>query len=521
MTENHAEIIAGLLQDAEGALASGNLLKALALYQGILAYEPDHVLALRQSGAIMIHRDNPAAAVSLFERAARLLPSDPDLYHGLATALRLMGQPAQAMLALQGALRVDPAHPPALFDLGVFKRMTGDYGTAERLLGAAASRTGEFDAVFQRAIALFRQDRLPEAERSFHWAGLLKPDDPRPFINLAVIYRTWGHFDAAEKWLTKALTLDPDSVEAHWNLANVLLVRGDLARGFAEYEWRFRRPGQSEPRLAMPRWRGEPLADRTIMLTVEQGIGDAIQFARFAKDLAARGGRVVLQCHPGLEELLATAPGVAQAVPLGASMPPADYWIPIMSLPHILAITLDTIPAYGSYLSVPAGVTAHLPASDAKLRIGLAWRGNPRHENDRFRSMTLADLTPLLRVPYVAYYSLQVEQGPPELANLPEGVMLHELGAQVRGFTSTAAVVRALDLVITVDTAMAHLAGALGKETWVMLGRGNDWRWLHQRSDTPWYPSVKLFRQAPPRDWTPVVRRIALEVEKRAAAARS
>ncbi|MDX2145649.1 MAG: tetratricopeptide repeat-containing glycosyltransferase family protein [Rhodospirillaceae bacterium] len=516
MTENSSDIIAGLMEDAETALAAGQIAKALTLYQGILANDPDHVLALRQAGAIMIHQNNAAAALSFFERAARRDPADPDLYHGLATALRLQGQTDQAMLALQGALRLDPSHPPALFDLGVLKRLKGDYGTAERLLHAAASGTGQFEAIFQRAIALFRQDRLPEAERWFHWAGLINPSDPRPFINVAVIYRTWGHFDSAIKWLEKAIALDPESVEAHWNLANVRLVRGDLPQGFQLYEWRFRRPGQSGPNTSLPRWAGESLSGKTLILMAEQGIGDVIHFARFAKQLAARGARVVIQCHPGLEELLATVPGVSATVALGSPLPVADFSLPIMSLPLILGTTLETIPGEVPYLSVTPATRVGLPPSPG-LKVGLVWRGNPRHENDRFRSIPLAVLEPILRVPGVTFYSLQVEQELPEIRALPTGVTVHELGPLVAGFSSTAAVVKALDLVITVDTAMAHLSGALGQKTWVMLGRGNDWRWLHLRSDSPWYPTVRLFRQGPPRDWGPVVKPIAHELQKLAS----
>jgi len=511
MVDAVGEIVEGLLEDAEAALAAGATAKALAIYGGILAHQPDHVLALRQMGAIMLHQDNAAAAVDLFQRALRLNPADPDLYHGIGTGLRQMGRPDEAALALEGALRVDPGHAPALHDLGLLLRQQGRHDRAEVLFRQAAAQArglGRFSAELQRAVTLFRQNRLPEAERWFHRAGLTNPGDPRPFINVAMIYRIWGHFDAAETWLGRALALDPDNAEAHWNLANLLLVRGDLARGFAEYEWRFRRAGRSERPMPIPRWRGEPLTGRTMLLTVEQGIGDAIQFVRFAGALAARGARVIVECHPGTEALLATAPGVSAVVTLGAPLPAADVYLPLMSLPYALGTTLDTIPRAVPYLSVPpAAPSVTLPPG--RMRVGLVWRGNPRHENDAARSLALAQLAPVLAVPGATFVGLQVGEARAEIAALPPELRVHDLAPQLADFAATAAALARLDLVIAVDTAVAHLAGALGRPLWLLVASGNDWRWLHARGDSPWYPTARLFRQARHADWTAALAQMA------------
>ena len=349
MTAPVSEIIDGLLDDAEAALAAGATLKALAIYQGILAHDADHVLALRQAGAIMLHHNNPGAALQLFQHALQLKPSDPDLYHGVGTSLRQLGMADEAILAMIGATRVDPTHKPALYDLGILYKQKGDYAKAEKMLGHAAAQSnayGEsrFEAELQRAIALYKQDRLPEAERWFHRAGLLNPDDPRPFINVAMIYRTWGHLDAAEKWLRKAIEVAPEHADARWNLANLLLVKGDLTQGFAEYEWRFKREGRGERAMPLPRWAGEDLQGKTLLLTAEQGLGDMIHFSRFAANFATQGARVIVECHPGLENLLRTVPGVADVITLGTVLPQADFYLPIMSAARTLNVSLDSIP---------------------------------------------------------------------------------------------------------------------------------------------------------------------------------
>ncbi len=510
MTGSVSDIIEALLGDAEAALAAGVLPKALAIYRGVLTQDPDHVLALRQTAAIMLHQDNPMAALELFQCAAKLSPGDPDLYHGVATSLRLCGHHDDAMIAYQAALRIDDAHKPALYDLGLLYRQKGNFDQAELLFRRAAAHgagEGRFEAELQRANALFRQDRLPEAERWFHRAGILNPDDPRAFMNVAMIYRIWGHLDAAVTWLEKALALEPENPDVHWNLANTLLVRGDLMRGFAEYEWRFRRAGRGERHIPLPRWQGQDLQGKTIVLSAEQGMGDMIQFARFAAVLADRGAHVILECHPGLQGILATVPGVSQVVVLGSALPQADYAVPIMSLPHILGTTLDTIPAAIPYLSMPAGVApVKLPGQG--FRVGLVWRGNPKHENDHARSLALSVLEPILRTSGVTFISLQVGEGQNEIASLPSDIKVHDISGQLVNFAATASAVEQLDLVITVDTAVAHLAGALGKKVWILLARGNDWRWLKDRGNNPWYPTAWLFRQVHYRDWSVPVRQI-------------
>jgi tetratricopeptide (TPR) repeat protein len=512
--DGEGEIVDGLLKDAEAALSAGAIPRATGLYYAILAMSPDHPGALRQLGALELNRGNPENALTLFERA-KAKGFDADLCHAIATALRVMGQPVLAHAALMAALAVDPHHAPSLYDKALEHQRKGELGAAQ----GTYAKLGSLGALHAKsflnyAVVLYRQGNLVAAERWFQAAAHMEPTSPLPFINLAMIYRVWGFLPQAVACLEHAVGLAPDNAEAHWNLANALLASGDFARGFAEYEWRFRRAGRGERAISLPRWKGEPLAGKTILLTLEQGVGDAIHFIRFAADLKARGATVVAECHPGLERLIATAPGVAHALSAGSPVM-ADYYLPLMSLPHVMGLTPTVPPAEIPYVRVPEGAPAF--TLEGKLKVGVVWRGNPQHENDLWRSVPLTLLTPLLDVPGAAFFSLQVGKAASEREAAPWRERITDLGPRLTDFAATASAVAALDLVITVDTAVAHLAGALGKPAWLLIAQGNDWRWLHERSDSPWYPSMRLFRQDKHRDWQPAIKALTVALRDMAA----
>ncbi|MGE3474607.1 MAG: tetratricopeptide repeat protein [Rhodospirillaceae bacterium] len=513
------EIIGGLLEDAAQAYERGAVVRAKAIYSGILRLHPDEADALKRLAEIELNGGDTALALALFQRAGAVSTVDAGLCYGIATALRLMGDAKGFRLALEAALRINVNYPPALYDIAVIYQQEKDYARAQaayqRLVAGGAKDPNTF---FNAGVAAFKHGDLVGAERWFHASAMIDPKAPRPFINLAMIYRTWGYPKEAVACLERAVALAPDSAEAHWNLANALLVSGDLERGFAEYEWRFRRPGRAERKLAIPRWRGEVLGGQTLLLTLEQGIGDAIHFVRFAEQAAARGARVVMECHPGLEKLLATAPGVARTVTAGTPVPEAQCYLPLMSLPHVLGTRLETIPAPIPYLKTPEGAPPF--ALSGELKVGLVWRGNPKHEADDKRSVTLDLLAPLLAVPGVSWFSLQVGDVAAERDAAPAAARLIDLAPQLRDFGATASAVSALDLVISVDTAVAHLAGSLGKPVWTLIAEANDWRWLSGRGDTPWYPAMRLFRQRRGRDWQPVLKIMAHELANELANAR-
>lgn len=500
-----SEIIGGLLEDAAAAFDRGGIAKAKALYSGILRLNPADPTALRRLAEIEINAGDPQRALELLQRAAAATTVDASLCHGIATALRLTGDAKGFRLALQAALRVDANYPPAVYDMAVLYQQDKNYTQAQqayqRLVAGGVRDSGTF---FNSGVVAYKRGDLVAAERWFHASAIVDPKSARTYMNLAMIYRTWGYLAQARSCLERALALSPDSADVHWNLANTLLVSGDFENGFREYEWRFRRPGRAERKLSIPRWRGEPLDGRTVLLTLEQGMGDAIHFVRFAAVVAARGARVVLECHAGLEALLATAPGVAATVAPGTPVPEAACYLPLMSLPHILETRLETVPADIPYLRVPDSAP-RFDLIGAGLRVGVVWRGNPKHEADDARSVSLDTLAPLLDVPDVTWFSLQVGSAAAERDAAPAWSRMTDLAPQLTDFAATAAAVAALDLVITVDTAVAHLAGALGKPVWTLLAEANDWRWLSVRSDSPWYPSMILLRQRRGRNWLPAL----------------
>ncbi|MCB2106512.1 MAG: tetratricopeptide repeat protein, partial [Rhodobacteraceae bacterium] len=445
MENNERSIIDGLMEDAEAAIAAGAVNKAKTIYTGILAIDSNHVLALRQLAIFALQDGRAHEALELFQRALELKKDDPDLYHGIGTALRQLGHTENAMLAFDGALRIDRHHHPALYDLALLYQKRRDFAAADRLYERASmARWNHFDSILNRGVVLYRQDKLPEAERWFHHAALLNDTDPRPLINLAMIYRVWGRLDAAVSCLKKAVSLDAENPVAHWNLANALLASGNLADGFEEYEWRFRRPGRGMRSVDVPLWDGEPLSGKSILVTVEQGIGDAIHFVRFVADLADRGASVVLECHPGTASLMTTARGVARTVTIGEKVEGINFHVPLMSIPHKIGLTFDAIPARVPYLSVPAGTREPVIASPG-LKVGLVWRGNPQHENDAQRSLPLSNFAPLLDREGISFFSLQVGDVQSELESDAPG-KITDLARGLKSFADTAAVVSALDL---------------------------------------------------------------------------
>jgi tetratricopeptide (TPR) repeat protein len=327
------------------------------------------------------------------------------------------------------------------------------------------------------------------------------------------------HLKRAEEALEsfdRALALKPDLAEAHWNKALLLLELGDFARGLPEYEWRWRRESELKPRdFTQPAWRGEELGGRTILLHSEQGFGDSIQLLRYVPMVAAKGGRVVLEIPDSLMPLVGRRDGVVAMVKPGAPLPPFDLHCPLMSLPLAFGTTLATVPAQVPYLQVPVERAAdwrdRLPGT-GRPRVGLVWSGKPTHKNDHNRSIALHRLAPLLSLSGIDFVSLQREYREADMAALAASRNLRRLDAALADFADTAAVVEAVDLVITVDTAVAHLAGALGKPVWILVSSIQDWRWLLQREDSPWYPTARLFRQPEIGDWDSVIGRLAREL---------
>ncbi|HEX6512541.1 MAG TPA: tetratricopeptide repeat-containing glycosyltransferase family protein, partial [Chloroflexota bacterium] len=363
-----------------------------------------------------------------------------------------------------------------------------------------------------RGTLLQELGRPREAVAAYRQALAIRPHYPEALHNLSEALQDLHQMRDAIATCEQALALDPEFADAHCGLAFALLREGDLKRGFEQYEWRFRRRDYLPLRreLQGPAWQGEDLKGKIVLLYVEpaQGFGDTLQFARFAPELAARGAMVLVECQPALVRLFGSLAGAAGIVSLGGHLPAFDLQASLMSLPYLLGTTLETIPASVPYLAPPADVQTRwrkrLGAGGA-FRVGLVWATHPGHERRRSpRTLALDALTPLASIPRIQLFSLQKGA-----ASLPADMGLIDLGPELGDFADTGAAIMNLDLVISVDTAVAHLAGALGRPVWTMLPFAAEWRWQLERRDSPWYPSMRLFRQPIWGDWTSVVAEVA------------
>ncbi|MGJ4912150.1 tetratricopeptide repeat protein [Bradyrhizobium sp. HKCCYLS2033] len=453
---------------------------------------PGDANAARLLGHALHEADRPAEAVEAYRRAAVLDPTDVVVLSNLAACLCGTGQIEAAMAACEHALALLPDHAPAHTNLGIIHEMRGE--------------TIEAVAAHRRAVAS-------------------DPGYAKGHANLAVALRNAGDIDAALAASHRAIALAPDNALARYNHAHFLLMCGDLVNGFAEHRWGRDCPDLSAgmPRFDAPEWQGAPLDGRTLLLFAEYGIGDALQFVRYVDRAKAMGGNIVLQVQPAIAPLLRSLDGVT-VVGRGEKLPPFDLQLPLMDLPRIFGTTLETIPAEVPYLAAdPIKMAAwrNVLGRAPSLKVGVVWAGNPRHKGDRQRSLTAQAVLPRLVMPGVQLYSLQKEPRPGDALGLAElGTDVIDLGPLLSDFAETAAAVAALDLVISVDTSVAHLAGALGRPVWVLLPYALDWRWLRDRADSPWYPTMRLFRQDKPMAWDGVLARTAGELARLVAGER-
>lgn len=427
------------------------------------------------------------------------------------------GRLEDAARLYQAVLKAHPRNADALHLLGLVAHQEGQHARARMLLSRALKeRPGDARLLNVLAGILRAEGRLEEAAAQLRQALARSPHDATVLTNLGLILQDLGDSTAALRAYDQALAVEPDQAEARANRAIVLLQQGRFEDGWREYEWRWRVPGFTTPArsFGVPAWDGAPLSGRTLFVHAEQGLGSAIQFVRYVCLIAKHGGRVVLECQPPLKRLFAGALGppggcVAEVVTKGDALPAFDVHAPLMSLPHLLGTTLGTLPAQVPYLTAPADARARWTerlAEAPRPRVGLTWAGNPNHANDRNRSLVAEALAPLGRDGRASFFSLQVGQAE-GVAAFPAGTVT-DLGPELTDFAETAAVIQALDLIISVDTAVAHLAGALAKPCWLLLPQPAEWRWLERREDSPWYPTFRLFRQCARGDWTEVVARV-------------
>jgi hypothetical protein len=402
-----------------------------------------------------------------------------------------------------------------------FRNSIGDTAGAWRWMEWALERNPEYpEAVNMQGILLHGQGRYREALEAFERAESLGHRTAASNRGNALL--DMGRFDAALKAQQGANEAEPENAGTRYNLALTRLRLGDWEHGWVDYEarWNFREVHRAPRLFNKPRWQGESLEGRRILLHAEQGLGDTIQFGRYATLVAARGGQVVLEVQEPVQRLMGSLgvvrAGLAEVARLGQPHPEFDLECPLMSLPAIFGTTQETVPWSGAYLGAdPAEVRSKLAQypgvrlGAGGLRVGFAWAGNPRYKADRMRSVKLKTLLPLLSLPGTTWISLQKGPAAEQLQELPGSLFVWDAGATDRDLAETAAVVAGLDLVVTTDTSIAHLAGAMGKPVWILLPHLSDWRWMQGVEETPWYPTAWLVRQQSPGDWPGVLDRVA------------
>jgi Flp pilus assembly protein TadD len=504
---------------------SGRQAEAVAAFREALRLEQEFAQAHHNLGVALAQLGESHEAVASFRRALRLRPDYPEAYYNLANTLGGMGRWAESVESYRQAIRFKPDYAEALCNLGLAlteSGQLGELGEAVVLLRQAARLRPDYvEAHNNLGLALAALGRFDEAVASYEQGLHLAPNHAQTHANLGSAFKEQGRLDEAVACYQQALRLDPESASAHWNLSLAWLQMGDYERGWREYEWRWRRKGAAMRPFRQPLWDGGPLKDRTILLHSEQGLGDTIQFVRYAALVKQHGGRVVLECPGLLLPLFAGVPGVDQLVAEGAELPPFEVHSPLISLPRLLGTTLETVPADVPYLTADPGLVEtwrqRLESIDG-YKIGICWQGNPHHRWDRHRSVPLSQFACLAARPGVRLISLQKEHGTEQIAALASLVPVinfgDELDRTAGAFMDVAAIMRNLDLVITTDTAIAHLAGALGAPAWLLLSSIVDWRWLLKREDTPWYPTMRLFRQDTLDDWDVVFGRMTAELRQ-------
>jgi tetratricopeptide (TPR) repeat protein len=551
-----------LLEAALKQHRAGKLKAACETYRKILKRAPRHADALHLLGLATLELGRPGHAAQLFVKAAAVSPEEPLYRLYLGEAQRAAGKPEEAAAAFRAALAIDPGYVPALASLGNILKAQGNFSEAvachERAaalapasaevrsnLASALHDAGKIGAALQAARdsarlspdhpeirfnlgnILLAAGNFEEAEGAFAFTCAKNPHHVRAWCNRGVALREMGQGGAAVESLRRALALVPDWADAHWNLGLALLMKGDLAEGWREYEWRKRIPGFAMPKAPGPgawgpAWDGTPLSGRRLLLRAEQGLGDTIQFARYARLAAQGGGSVVLECPPALVRLLSRA-DLCESIVAGGEAAEFDVEAPLMSAPHFLDPELRAAGGLVPYLCAEPELVATWRARlEARpgFRIGICWQGNPAYRADARRSIPLAQFCALARIPGVRLVSLQKGHGTEQLATVPPGTvedLSGDFDENTGAFVDTAAVMANLDLAVCSDTAAAHLAGAMGVPVWLALTHAPDWRWGSSGETTPWYPAMRLFRQETAGDWSGVFARIAAALGERLA----
>ena len=510
----------GLYADEQLASAlayfrGGRYDKAETIYKKILKKDADNIGALHMLGLLAQKNGRSERAIQLLIKAAKLDPRRPEILCDLGNAFKALGRHKDAIKAHRMVLTMLPNSPEAHSNLGSAYKAAGKAGKAVICFESALKmRPKDVELKYNLGNGLVASERYEEAEEILRQVVYEKPDHMNAQINLGAALKEQGRYDAAIRRYQKAITADPENAEVHWNHGLTLLATGNFVDGWNEYEWRALLPGFAMQRMDRPQWQGEDLGGRTLLVHAEQGLGDTIQFVRYLSFLQILNGEVVFACPPRLIPLIQGFADGIRIVSLD-KRPPHDVQTPLMSLPRLFHEGSPFEPAGGAYLRPEVARAAHWAGElgpKTGRRIGIAWQGSTGYHNDGRRSIPLLNFEPLARIDGVELVSLQQGNGAEQIAEMPWRNRILDRTAEMdleSAFTDTLAVMATLDLVVTSDTAIAHLAGAAGIPVHVALCHLPDWRWGLEGQSSPWYSGMRLFRQESAGDWHGVFDRIA------------
>jgi len=465
---------------------AGNLQQSEAIYREILKVNQNNADVFFYLGLTLQTKGQLDDALACYQKAVELRDTFFTAYNNIGNILQKKGQIDEAMTYYQKALQINPNFPEAYNNLGTIFKDKG---------------------------------QIDEAMTYYQKALQINPNFSAAYNNLGSTFRDKGQIDEALTCYQKAINLNPNFVEAHWNMAFTLLLNGNFKEGWKEYEWRWKFLDHYLDHITQPLWDGSNIKGRTVLLHAEQGLGDTIQFIRYAKLVAQLGARVIVGCQKELARIVQTVEGIDKVIPYGDPFPEFDLHCPLLRLPLLFGTTLESIPREIPYIAVdPLSVINWKEKiqnqHSTKFKIGLVWAGRPSHINDRNRSFSLEIFSPFAGLSNISFYSLQKGEAAKQAKNPPQGLQLIDFTDEIKDFTDTAAFIQNLDLIISADTAVAHLSGAIGKSVWTLLPFSPDWRWMLNREDSPWYPTMRLYRQPSFGDWKSVIDRISAELKK-------
>ncbi len=498
---------------------AGRLSEAEQIYTQILRAQPDNAAACNNLGVALKSQGRLDEAIACYRRAQKINPDYAEAINNLGNVLKEQEKLDEAVACFRRAVEIKPDYADARNSLGALLEKQGHVEEATACYRRALEDKPDDETAHNNlGVTLKAQGKLDEAIACYERALEIKSDYAEAQNNLGNAVKDLGNLEDALTRYRRAMEIEPDYASAHFNYSLALLLLGEYAEGWVEHEWRWKRddPEHRGRGFAQPLWDGSRLDGRTILVHAEQGLGDAIQFIRYMPFVAERGGRVVVECHPMVIRLFKDFPGIDQLVNGESPLPHFDVQTPFLTLPTTFGTTVETIPAEAGYLRAEPGLVGfwrRRMAEFAGRKIGLCWQGNPNFPGDPWRSIPLKHFGVLVDDPSSTFVNLHKGDGEAQIRECGFADRIVNFSPEVESLVDTAAIMEKLDLIITSDTSVAHLAGALGKPTWVLLQSVPDWRWLMDRDDMPWYPTMRLFRQRKLNDWDGVLARVRRALE--------